>query len=112
MRGPDHAKHFQVCVVIGERAFAPCWGASKKAAEQAAALSALHELGLIELHDGGAATLVLSKLYPDDGEDAKAADKPAATRAISGEAVSDHAPAPRDLAGAAGSSLSVTHDPA
>ncbi len=64
-KGPDHAKHFQVCVQIGEQRFPACWGASKKAAEQSAALAALHELGLIELGEGGQYTLVLSRLSPD-----------------------------------------------
>jgi ribonuclease-3 len=47
-KGPDHAKCFEVCVEIGARRFASCWGASKKQAEQAAALEALLELGLAE----------------------------------------------------------------
>jgi ribonuclease-3 len=44
-KGPDHAKCFEVCVEIGARRFASCWGASKKQAEQQAALEALFELG-------------------------------------------------------------------
>jgi ribonuclease-3 len=70
-KGPDHAKHFQVSVSIGERAFPACWGASKKAAEQAAALTALHELGLIEMGEGGTPTLVASRLNPSSEEAAK-----------------------------------------
>lgn len=77
-KGPDHAKHFQVSVSIGDRSFAPCWGASKKAAEQSAALTALHELGLIELGEGGAATLVMSKLHPAAEAPAAQATAPAA----------------------------------
>lgn len=46
-RGPDHAKHFQIAVRVAGRTFEPAWGASKKQAEQAAALNALRELGLI-----------------------------------------------------------------
>ncbi len=44
-KGPDHAKCFEVCVEIGARRFGSCWGASKKQAEQQAALTALVELG-------------------------------------------------------------------
>jgi ribonuclease-3 len=44
-KGPDHAKCFEVCVEIGARRFASCWGASKKQAEQQAALETLLELG-------------------------------------------------------------------
>lgn len=46
-KGPDHAKHFLIAVRVGERQFSPSWGASKKLAEQAAALLALRELGVI-----------------------------------------------------------------
>lgn len=99
MRGPDHAKHFQVCVVIGERTFAPCWGASKKAAEQAAALAALHELGLIELQDAGQPTLVLSKLHPD-------ADHAPLEHAATAPA--ENAPRAADLAAAAGAPTPLT----
>ncbi len=45
-KGPDHAKHFAVCVEIGARRFPACWGASKKEAEQDAALEALFVLGV------------------------------------------------------------------
>ncbi|HYE02266.1 MAG TPA: ribonuclease III [Phycisphaerales bacterium] len=51
-KGPDHAKCFEVCVQIGARSFAPCWGQSKKQAEQRAALSALHELGVAVEEEG------------------------------------------------------------
>jgi ribonuclease III len=46
-KGPDHAKCFKVCVEIAARRFQAAWGQSKKQAEQAAALNALTELGLI-----------------------------------------------------------------
>jgi ribonuclease III len=46
-KGPDHSKCFKVCVEIAARRFGPAWGQSKKQAEQAAALNALTELGLI-----------------------------------------------------------------
>lgn len=50
-KGPDHSKCFEVCVEIGARRFASCWGASKKQAEQQAALLALQELG-VTMEDG------------------------------------------------------------
>jgi len=52
-KGPDHAKCFEVCVESGARRFEPCWGPSKKEAEQQAALAALLELGAAELDDNG-----------------------------------------------------------
>jgi ribonuclease-3 len=52
-KGPDHAKCFEVAVVSGERRFPSCWGASKKAAEQAAALEALRELGVMVPDESG-----------------------------------------------------------
>jgi ribonuclease III len=52
-QGPDHAKCFEVCVQIGATRYSSSWGASKKQAEQQAALLALRELGLaIEGEDG------------------------------------------------------------
>lgn len=47
-KGPDHAKAFKVCVEMGGQRYEPAWGQSKKQAEQAAALNALQELGLLE----------------------------------------------------------------
>jgi ribonuclease-3 len=52
-QGPDHAKCFEVCVEIGARRFSSTWGASKKQAEQQAALEALIELGVLERGDDG-----------------------------------------------------------
>jgi ribonuclease III len=46
-KGPDHSKCFEVCAEIGVRRFSSCWGASKKQAEQQAALLALRELGIV-----------------------------------------------------------------
>ncbi len=46
-KGPDHAKCFKVGVEIGARKFEASWGPSKKQAEQAAALNALQELGVV-----------------------------------------------------------------
>jgi ribonuclease III len=44
-KGPDHSKCFEICVEIGARRFPSSWGASKKQAEQGAALQALLALG-------------------------------------------------------------------
>lgn len=60
-QGPDHAKCFEVCVEIGARRFPSTWGASKKQAEQQAALEALIELGVLERTSDG------DIRPPDDG---------------------------------------------
>lgn len=52
-QGPDHAKCFKVRVEIGGRCFEPCWGQTKKKAEQLAALASLRDLGLVREKDGG-----------------------------------------------------------
>ena len=52
-RGPDHAKCFNVAVDSNGRRFPPCWGTSKKQAEQQAALTALLELGFASLAADG-----------------------------------------------------------
>lgn len=67
-RGPDHAKEFEVAVSLDGHTHAACWGASKKAAEQSAALSALLALGLAEQQDGG---VRLSPALARDGEEAE-----------------------------------------
>jgi len=51
-RGPDHSKQFHVCVEINGTRYEPSWGASKKIAEQGAALNALSALGLASIEDG------------------------------------------------------------
>jgi ribonuclease-3 len=52
-KGPDHAKCFEVAVDLNGRRFESCWAASKKQAEQLAALAALLELEVaIKLDDG------------------------------------------------------------
>ncbi len=61
-QGPDHAKAFQVCVQMGGRRYEPCWSASKKQAEQDAALIALRSLGLIQEDNNGRV------LYVPEGE--------------------------------------------
>ena len=57
-KGPDHAKCFEVCAVIDGRRYPSCWAASKKQAEQQAALLALEELGLIVRNQDGEAVYV------------------------------------------------------
>ena len=47
-KGPDHAKAFEVAVVVRGRRFPSAWGPSKKSAEQRAAYEALHALGQVE----------------------------------------------------------------
>jgi len=47
-KGPDHAKAFEVAVVIRGRRYPAAWGPSKKAAEQRAAMEALRVLGQLE----------------------------------------------------------------
>jgi len=47
-KGPDHAKAFEVAVVVRGRRFLSAWGPSKKAAEQRAAYEALLALGQVE----------------------------------------------------------------
>jgi ribonuclease III len=51
-QGPDHSKCFKVAVEINGRRFEPSWGATKKKAEQEAALNALKELGLVQELEG------------------------------------------------------------
>jgi ribonuclease-3 len=52
-KGPDHSKCFEVAVEIDGKRFQSCWGASKKAAEQQAALNALGALGVtVQEQDG------------------------------------------------------------
>ncbi len=53
-KGPDHAKAFFIAVELDGNQFEPCWGNSKKAAEQQAALNALHAMGLTETLENGA----------------------------------------------------------
>jgi ribonuclease-3 len=68
-KGPDHAKAFEVAVVIRGRHYPSAWGPSKKAAEQRAAMEALRVLGRLE-----AETMPLEPAPPleqtDDGEEA------------------------------------------
>jgi ribonuclease-3 len=52
-QGPDHAKCFKVRVEIGAKHYEPCWGPTKKRAEQEAALAALRDLGVVEQTEGG-----------------------------------------------------------
>jgi ribonuclease-3 len=43
-KGPDHSKCFKISAMIGSQVFPAAWGASKKEAEQRAALNALCEI--------------------------------------------------------------------
>ena len=43
-KGPDHLKCFKVSASIGEKNYAPAWGANKKEAEQKAATNAYYEI--------------------------------------------------------------------
>ncbi len=52
-KGPDHAKAFEVSVQIGAVHYESSWGASKKQAEQQAALNALMALGVAVINDAG-----------------------------------------------------------
>jgi len=52
-KGPDHAKCFKVAVEVGGRRFESAWGASKKTAEQQAALNALQMLGVLTMSEHG-----------------------------------------------------------
>jgi len=52
-RGPDHAKEFEICVDLSGTRYPGCWGLSKKAAEQMAALEALIALGIVERAENG-----------------------------------------------------------
>src|SRR5437870_11016860 len=52
-KGPDHSKCFEVAVEIAGKRFPSVWGASKKQAEQAAALAALDALGLTVREESG-----------------------------------------------------------
>ncbi len=47
-KGPDHAKAFEVAVVVEGRRFPSAWGPSKKSAEQRAAMEALKAMGQID----------------------------------------------------------------
>ena len=73
-KGPDHAKAFYIAVELNGNQFEPCWGKSKKAAEQQAALNALHGLGLTEILEDGAtrmkpeASLVAQPATSDEEE--------------------------------------------
>jgi ribonuclease-3 len=59
-KGPDHARFFQICVRMAGREFDPAWGPSKKHAEQAAALNALHALSILPKRESSESTDVTS----------------------------------------------------
>jgi ribonuclease III len=68
-KGPDHAKCFEVGVEIDGRKFPSCWGASKKQAEQQAALNALDELGVTAQEQNGLVRVVNGAGTPAASED-------------------------------------------
>ncbi|RMH23882.1 MAG: ribonuclease III [Planctomycetota bacterium] len=63
-KGPDHAKCFEVCARVGADRYPPAWGASKKEAEQQAALLALEALGVITRDGEGRVTLARDRAGP------------------------------------------------
>jgi ribonuclease-3 len=77
-KGPDHAKCFEVRVEIDGRKFPSCWGNSKKAAEQSAALAALTELGLTTDHEGHIRILLDALATPAPATPPAPTDAPAA----------------------------------
>jgi hypothetical protein len=96
-KGPDHAKAFEVAVVIRGRRYPSSWGPSKKAAEQRAAMEALRVLGRLEeettpLSNGNLAAAVPGKVEKSEKPAAiKAPEKPAKIEAV---AKSPKSPAP------------------
>jgi len=81
-QGPDHAKCFEVCVQIGATRYKSAWGASKKQAEQQAALHALQALGLVEECDGEVRMIAqdssIESLADEDSEEAESEAESAA----------------------------------
>ncbi len=69
-KGPDHAKAFEVAVVLRGRRYPSAWGPSKKSAEQRAAMEALRALGRLE----EAALPVENDLDDEDADDEGDAD--------------------------------------
>mgnify|MGYP003700447229 FL=1 len=57
-KGPDHAKAFKIGVELAGRQHEASWGQSKKQAEQAAALNALRELGVVRHNEKGEIRIV------------------------------------------------------
>ena len=57
-KGPDHAKAFKVAVELAGEGFPACWGQSKKQAEQQAAESALHKMGVLIRDENGRVRVV------------------------------------------------------
>ncbi len=75
-KGPDHAKAFKIAVELGGSSFPASWGQSKKQAEQAAALNALIEMGLVEHDDEGEARLVRRRPNAEATNDSAMDDEP------------------------------------
>ena len=73
-KGPDHAKAFEVAVVIRGRRYPSSWGPSKKSAEQRAAMEALRVLGRLEEE-----TVPIAAEMPAEEEAAEKVEKAAKT---------------------------------
>lgn len=70
-KGPDHAKSFEICVELGGEKYPSRWASSKKQAEQAAALAALEQLGVIQRDEKGNAIVVQGEDDEDAGESSR-----------------------------------------
>ncbi|MBA4038976.1 MAG: ribonuclease III [Planctomyces sp.] len=70
--GPDHSKLFEISVRVGERRFAAGRGASKKQAEQHAAMLALAEMGVLAIDPAGKPRLIRRNGRAGEGESAHA----------------------------------------
>lgn len=68
-KGPDHAKAFCIAVELSGNQFDPCWGNSKKSAEQKAALNALRGLGLTEDNANGQPRMIAQASVMDIPEE-------------------------------------------
>ncbi len=67
-RGPDHVKEFCICAGFGDKRFDAAWAASKKEAEQQAALQAMVALGIAHMTDRGEI-----EIYPEEEHEHRAA---------------------------------------
>jgi ribonuclease-3 len=70
-KGPDHAKAFEVAVVLRGRRYPSAWGPSKKSAEQRAAMEALRALGRLE-----EVALPIENDLDDEADEGDGADAP------------------------------------
>lgn len=68
-KGPDHAKAFCIAVELSGNQYDPCWGNSKKSAEQKAALKALRGLGLTQDNANGQPRMIAEASVMDIPEE-------------------------------------------